>query len=341
MSHQTVSNQQAAVIGAGSWGTALAVLLAKKGIKVRLWGRDPHHVSRLIDEQVNQKYLPGVKLPENLLPVMDLGEAVQGCRYVVMAIPSHGYRHVFFDLFPQLSKESLVLSAAKGIEDGSHLTMTKIMADVAQSVEDKRFGVLSGPSFAQEVATGQPTAVTVAFSEMEAAVEVQELLSTSLFRVYSSTDVTGVEICGAVKNIIAIAAGISEGLGFGLNARAGLVTRGLAEITRLGVTMGGSIATFSGLAGLGDLVLTCTGNLSRNRTVGLKLGQGKTLEAALEEIGQVAEGVKTTKSCFTLRKELNVEMPIIEQVYAILYEGRGCAEVVRELFQRDLRAEGP
>lgn len=331
-----------AVIGAGSWGTALAKLLGDQGENVHLWGHTPDHVAALIQERENKKYLPGAALPETIQPVSDLTKAVEGADCVVMVVPSHGYREVFERLAPVLKEGTIVVSAVKGIENTTLQTMTQVMLDTLNKQNCHRsiqLGVLSGPSFAAEVASGQPTAVTVAFEDKEAACRIQELFSTSFFRSYTSNDVIGLEICAAMKNVVAIAAGIGDGLGYGLNSRAALITRGLAEITRLGVKLGAQPLTFSGLGGLGDLVLTCTGGLSRNRTVGLKLGEGKTLDQALSEMTMVAEGVRTTKSCHNLAQKHEVEMPILEQTYQILYEQKDCRLAVQELFQRSLKEE--
>lgn len=336
------TNSHVAVIGAGSWGTALAKLLGDKGEQVFLWGHKQSHIDSLRQDRENKAYLPGAKLPETVRPVVDLEEAVRGSRCVVMVVPSHGYRDVFTRLVPLLAANTLIVSAVKGIENTSLQTMTQIMQDVLDkegSGLSLPLGVLSGPSFAAEVADRQPTAVTVAFGDQEAGRTVQHLFSTSYFRVYTSDDVLGLELCAAVKNVIAIAAGIGDGLGYGLNSRAALITRGLAEITRLGVKLGAQPLTFSGLGGVGDLVLTCTGGLSRNRTVGLKLGEGKTLDQALSEMTMVAEGVKTTRSCYALARKHQVEMPILEQTYQILYENKNCRQAVQELFQRSLKDE--
>lgn len=328
-----------AVIGAGSWGTALALLLARKGARVTLWGRNSDHIRELKSDRENRKYLPGFPFPGGLEVNGELADAVSGAQCVVMAVPSHGYREVYRQVFPFLGEKTLVVSAVKGIEVDSCMTMTRIMMAESSPPKPLHFGVLSGPSFAEEVADQQPTAITVAFTDPEAAVAVQQLFSTEYFRVYSASDVTGLEISGAMKNVIAIAAGICDGLHYGLNTRAALITRGLAEISRLGVALGAEPQTFAGLSGLGDLVLTCTGSLSRNRTVGLKLGSGMTLEQALAEMTMVAEGIKTTHSCHHLAAELKVDMPILEQVYQVLYQNKKCEEAVRELFQRDLKNE--
>lgn len=336
--------KRTAVIGAGSWGTALAKLLGDKGQPVCLWGRDPGHIARLKQERENRKYLPQALLPPSVEAVDNLAEAVRGAQCVVMVVPSHGFRGVFEQMLQYLPDNTLVVSATKGVENDTLQTMTQVMQDILRQRMDDRllhFGVLSGPSFAAEVAQEQPTAITVAFTDKGAACAVQQLFSTSFFRVYTSSDVTGLELCAAMKNVIAIAAGICDGLGFGLNTRAALITRGLAEITRLGVQLGAHPMTFSGLGGLGDLVLTCTGDLSRNRTVGLKLGQGKSLEQALSEMTMVAEGVRTTGSCYNLARRHGVEMPILEQTYQVLYTDKDCRLAVQELFQRSLKEEIP
>jgi len=334
------SIDRTAVIGAGSWGTALAGLLAEKGESVVLWGHRAEHIEQLRQERENRRYLAGYRLPDNLVLETDLERAVQKADCVLMVVPSHGFREVFSRMVPFLQDGTLLVSAVKGIEVGTRQTMTGVMRQEAKSRADDFFlGVLSGPSFAREVAERQPTAVTVAFADKEQARRVQHLFAGPAFRAYTSTDVTGLEISGAMKNVIAIAAGICDGLGFGLNTRAALITRGLAEITRLGVRMGAEPLTFSGLGGLGDLVLTCTGSLSRNRSVGLKLGQGKTLDQALAEMTMVAEGVRTTRSCYNLARSLDVEMPILEQTYQVLYQNKDCLTAVRELIGRELKEE--
>lgn len=329
-----------AVIGAGSWGTALAVLLGGKGVRVSLWGHRPEHVHTLLAERRNSAYLADVRLPDTVTPTADLKEAVSGRRFIVMVVPSHVYRQVFKKLLPFLSDDAVVVSATKGIENDSLLTMTGIMAsELHHAGRHAALAVLSGPSFAFEVAHGKPTAVTVACGDIAVAKQVQNLFFTEKFRVYTSADVIGVELGGPLKNIIALAAGICDGLDCGTNARAALITRGLAEISRLAVRMGANPLTMAGLAGLGDLVLTCTGELSRNRTVGLKLGQGMRLEEILKEMKMVAEGVKTTKSGWQIAHQQQVDMPILEQVYQVLYQDKPCALAVRSLLQRDQKEE--
>lgn len=331
-----------AVVGAGSWGTALAMVLASKGYPVRLWGHNPEHVEDLKAKRENRKYLPGFPFPETLQPVSDLRQCLENCQVVVMVVPSHGFRAVYEKVAPLLANCSCVVSAVKGIENESLMTMTQVMEDIHDHLmADKKIetAVLSGPSFAREVAQSMPTAITIGCRKIETAKLLQQIFVTESFRVYASTDVIGLEISAALKNIVAVAAGICDGLGYGLNTRAALITRGLAEITRLGVAMKAESATFSGLSGLGDLLLTCTGDLSRNRTVGLKLGQGQKLDDIISEMNMVAEGVKTTKSCYNLAKKLGVEMPILEQVYAILYENKNCSAAVRDLLKRELKVE--
>ncbi len=322
------------VIGAGSWGTALAKLLADKGREVILWGHRAAHIEQIRCEAENRLYLPGIKL-DNITFTADIN-MVKGVAMVVMVVPSHVFRGVFKSLSPLLDKDTYVLSAVKGIENDTLMTMTRVIEDIKK---DLPVGVLSGPSFAKEVAAGIPTAVTVASADINQARVFQQAFFTEFFRVYTSTDVIGIELGGPLKNIIAIAAGICDGLGYGTNTRAALITRGLAEITRMGVKMGANPLTFSGLAGMGDLVLTCTGDLSRNRQVGLMLGQGKTLTDILAEMKMVAEGVKTTKSAWLLSRKIGVDMPILEQVYQVLYADKPCAEAVRDLLSRDQKEE--
>ena len=337
--------ERVAVIGAGSWGTALAMVLAGKGHNVTLWAHRPGHARAMIDEGENRSYLPGFPLGHNIIVSTDIQEAVAGRPYVVMVVPSHGYRSVFEQIIPHLENGAHVISAAKGIENTTLRTMSQLMEEELAAVGDPEWsatihlGVLAGPSFAKEVADQVPTAVTVAAKNKQAAQAFQDLFFTERFRVYAATDVIGLELGGALKNIIAIGAGICDGLGYGTNTRAALITRGLAEITRLGVRLGANPLTFSGLGGLGDLVLTCTGDLSRNRQVGLKLGQGKTIQQILDEMHMVAEGVKTTQSAWNLAKKHDVDMPILEQVYKVLYEDKPCQDAVHELMSRSQKEE--
>lgn len=337
------SSPKIAVIGAGSWGTALAILLAGKNYPVQLWGHRQEHVDCLIRDRENKKYLPDSPFPAALQPVSDLKAAVDGRPYIVMAVPSHSFRQVFSQMLPFLAFNCRIISAVKGIENATLKTMTQVMAEILgeHGLSDKNIelGVISGPSFAKEVAKKVPTAVTVGFAHLSTAKEVQRLFGTDFFRVYASSDVVGLEISAALKNIIAIATGVCDGLGYGLNTRAALITRGLAEMQRLGIALHADPATFSGLSGLGDLILTCTGDLSRNRTVGLKLGAGKTLEEIKSEMSMVAEGIKTTKSVYDLARKMKIDMPILEQVYNIIYRGKNCSEAVRDLLNRELKVE--
>jgi len=337
-----VEINKVAVIGAGSWGTALAGVLSGKGLKTVLWGHNEKHITALQNDRENKKYLPDHPFPKSLKIETDLKEAATGADVVCMVVPSHGYRAVFQKLIPYLKTGASVVSAVKGIENSSLMTMTQVMRDTlgsALTAKNLTLSVLSGPSFAKEVAMGLPTLVTIGCDELEKAVFLQNVFVSERFRVYAAQDMIGLEISAALKNIVAIAAGISDGLGYGLNSRAALITRGLAEITRMGVAMGADPVTFSGLSGIGDLVLTCTGDLSRNRTVGLKLGEGKKLSQILDEMEMVAEGVKTTKSVHDLVSKMEVEMPILDQVYQILYKEKECSTAVSDLLTRDLKVE--
>jgi glycerol-3-phosphate dehydrogenase (NAD(P)+) len=336
-----ISNfQEIAVIGAGSWGTALAKLLSDKGHRVALWGHDQQHVETVQRERQNAKYLPGFSLADTLTAGHDLRQTLAGRPVIVMVVPSHVTREVFRQVLAGMTGEPLIISATKGIENETLLTMTQLMGEELRAAGKRaRLGVLAGPSFAKEVAQRIPTAVSVAGEDKATAAAIQQIFFTDRFRVYTSTDLIGLELGGALKNPIAIAAGICDGAGLGTNTRAALITRGLAEITRLGVKMGASPLTFAGLGGLGDLVLTCTGDLSRNRTVGIKLGQGMKLAAILAEMAMVAEGVKTTRSAWHLACREKVEMPILEQMYQVLYEDKPCTTAVHELLTRDQKGE--
>ena len=328
-----------AVVGAGSWGTALAQLLADKGYPTHLWVFEPEVCQQIRTERENRVYLPGCPLSPGITPDTDLAAVVAGKDLVVMVVPSHVMRATAERIRGRLGPETIVISAAKGIENQTHLTMTGILAETLDLGDGSGLAALSGPSFAKEVARRVPTVVTAASRRPEVAEYVQHVFAAPWFRVYTNEDVIGVELGGAVKNVIAIAAGVVDGLGLGLNTRAALITRGLAEIRRLGLAMGANPFTFAGLAGMGDLVLTCTGALSRNHTVGVKLGAGKRLEAILAEMRMVAEGVKTAKSVYNLSRRLSVEMPICHEIYRILYEETSPVEGVRRLMTRDLKDE--
>ncbi|HID97930.1 MAG TPA: NAD(P)-dependent glycerol-3-phosphate dehydrogenase [Thermodesulfobacteriaceae bacterium] len=325
------------VLGAGSWGTALAVLLAGKGISTCLWARNTSISERIKSQRENPLYLPGFQLPEELEVTSNLSHAVLGREVIVFVVPSHGLRQVAertADILGTSAAPRAVISASKGIENHTLLTMSEILEDVLPARLTGRIAVISGPSFAHEVACCMPTAVTIACQDHKLGIRLQTLFSTDTFRVYTSLDIVGVQLGGALKNVIAIASGISDGIGFGTNTRAALITRGLAEISRLGMRMGANPLTFAGLAGLGDLVLTCTGDLSRNRQVGLKLGHGHTIDTILAEMNMVAEGVKTSRSACALAGKYQVDMPIITQVYKVLYENLDPKDGVRELLTR-------
>jgi glycerol-3-phosphate dehydrogenase (NAD(P)+) len=327
------------VIGAGSWGTTLANVLAKKGYDVTLWVFEQDLAARLTATRINDLYLDGISLSPNLSYTNDLADAVKGRQALVLVSPSQVMRPVLKQLKPYLADDCLLVSAAKGIENDTLLTMSEVLQEVLGADVKQRSAFLSGPSFAREVAAEQPTAVAVSADDLEVASRVQEMFSTEYFRVYTNPDVVGVEVGGAMKNVIALAAGVSDGLGFNHNARAALITRGLVEIARLGEALGAQEATFSGLAGMGDLVLTCTGSLSRNRTVGFRLGQGEGLQDILESLGGVAEGVKTVQAVRQLAREVQVEMPIAEEVHAILWEGKSPSHAMRDLMLREPKPE--
>ncbi len=329
---------RATVVGAGAWGTALAKVLCDVGHEVRIWSYEPE-VAQSINERSTNPYLKGITLPAGLRADADLGRAVGGAELVVSVSPSQVVRNVMSEAAPHLRADATIVSASKGVELGTLLRMDEVLATVLSPSVMERFSVLSGPSFAHEVAAGAPTAVVVASREQAVAESVQAAFQTRVFRVYTNLDVIGVELGGALKNVIALAAGMTAGLGFAHNTTAALITRGLAEITRLGVALGARQATFYGLAGMGDLVLTCTGSASRNRTVGFRLGQGETLDAILGDMTAVAEGVKTASAVHELARRHGVEMPIAEQVYAIVEKGRSPLEALQALMERDPKPE--
>jgi len=336
-----MKSEQIAVIGAGSWGTALALLLAKRGHMVRLWDFSEAHITAIQKNRCNEQHLPGISLPENILVTASLAEAARGCRHICLVVPSHGLRQVYGQLQPLLEENTFVISAIKGIENETLFTMSRLIASLDQAAGRRGNppSVLSGPSFALEVAKEMPTAIAVGCADANVAVMWQNIFSTPWFRVYTSGDVIGLELAAALKNVIAIATGICDGIGYGSNARAALITRGLAEISRLGVALGASPTTFLGLGGVGDLILTCTGALSRNRRTGLMLAEGKTCEEINESLQMVAEGIKTTKSAFDLARKMGIEMPIVEQMYQIIYQGKDCATAARDLLVRELKPE--
>jgi glycerol-3-phosphate dehydrogenase (NAD(P)+) len=326
-----------AVLGAGGWGTALAIHLARVGHEVRLWGRDRDLVERMIVERVNARYLPDVRLPEGVTPVPRAQAALQGAKVVVFAVPSHGLRAVARAMAPAIPRDAVIVSATKGLETDSLSRMSSVLE--AETGSTMPVVVLSGPSFAAEVARALPTAVLSASRDQDAAAYVQERFRGPAFRIYASDDVAGVEIGGATKNVIAIAAGVVEGLGLGHNSMAALITRGLAEISRLADAEGGRRETVAGLSGLGDLVLTSTGNLSRNRHVGLELGRGRTLDDILGSMRMVAEGVRTTDAALALGTRHGIELPITSEMAAVLAGRRSPADAVDALMGRKQRAE--
>jgi len=327
------------VIGAGAWGTALANHLAGKGFDVDLWAFEAEVCADILEARENKLFLPGIRLSQNIRPSNDLDRVAAGKDLLLLVMPSHVFRSVAVNLVHHPAERTYIVSASKGIENETHLTMSGILQQILPPRLHSQIAVLSGPSFAREVAQKIPTAVTVAAHNPEVARQVQSAFAAQHFRVYTSYDVIGVELGGAVKNVMAIAAGISDGLGLGFNTRAALITRGITEIQRLGRRLGADSKTFMGLAGIGDLVLTCTGTLSRNWTLGHKLGQGMKLDTILSETRTVAEGVKTTKSVYNLSRKIGVEMPIAEQIYRILYEDLDPKEALRILMSRDLRQE--
>ncbi len=330
-----------AVIGAGSWGTALALQFARKGREVRLWGRNRDDLKRIARARENQKYLPGIAFPDNLHVEPELRKALVGVADILIAVPSHALRETLLQIKPLLGKNpwksARVCWATKGFE----LTTGKLPHQVAAEVlgENLPMAVLSGPTFAKEVGAGLPTAMTIAANDDAFASDLASSLSGDKFRAYTSSDMIGVEVGGAIKNVLAIGAGISDGLGFGANTRIALISRGLVEMTRLGLALGAKQDTFMGLAGMGDLVLTCTDNLSRNRRMGLALASGKTIDEAQEEIRQVVEGVLAAKAVRAVAERLHVEMPICQQIYRVLYEGAPPREAVAALMGRTLKPE--
>ncbi|MBI4953808.1 MAG: NAD(P)-dependent glycerol-3-phosphate dehydrogenase [Myxococcales bacterium] len=331
--------RKVAVLGAGAWGTALAKVLADKGLPTALWARRPELTDAIERDRANERYLPGAALPPTLTATARLGVALEGAELVVLVVPSHAMRDTMREAAGLLTEGALLCSASKGIENATLMLMSEVLVDVLGRDVEPRLTFLSGPSFAQEVATRQPTTVVVAGRDKGATERVQHAFATDRFRVYASDDVVGVEVGGALKNVVAIAAGICDGLGFGTNTRAALITRGLAEMSRLAAAKGAQPLTLAGLSGMGDLVLTCTGSLSRNRTVGCELGRGKRLAEILAALGHVAEGVKTTKSAHDLGKKLGVELPITNEVYRVLYEDKTARQAVIDLMTRPLKSE--
>lgn len=326
--------QNIAVIGAGSWGTALASVLASKNFNVKLWARRPELANEINNQKTNMHYLPDVKLADNLLASSDLEEVLLNAEMVVFSVPAQQLRNVLEFSATYIPKNALIVNTAKGIEVSSLKRLSEVMRQVFPEMNPKKITILSGPSHAEEVARKLPTAVVVAGNDKESALLVQDAFITPRFRVYTNKDIIGVELAGALKNIIALGTGISDGLGFGDNAKAALMTRGLAEISRLGMRLGANPLTFAGLAGVGDLIVTCTSMHSRNRRAGIQLGEGKPLEKILADMGMVVEGVQTCIAANKLSQQLEVDMPITSTIYAVLYENLNPLEAVSGLMER-------
>ncbi len=327
-----------AVIGAGSYGTALAICLARNGNSISLWGRNAQDMAQIAQQRLNQKYLPDIRLPDTLQVTADLAEAAGSSRDILLVVPSHAFAETLQQIKPFLHSDARVAWATKGLEPETG----RLLQDVARDIlgEKVSLAVFSGPTFAKEMALGMPTAISLSSTDAEFIAQLSDLLHCAKsFRVYTNTDFIGVQLGGAVKNVIAIGAGMADGIGFGANARTALITRGLTEMCRLGCALGAKKDTFMGMAGLGDLVLTCTDNQSRNRRFGLLLGQGKPVEEAIQSIGQVVEGYRNAKEVFNLAQRVGVEMPITEQIYQVLYQGKDAKLAALDLLGREKRDE--
>ncbi len=327
------------VVGAGSWGTALAKLLADKGYVLDLWVFEQEVREQIETDRENKVFLPNIKLPDNIIPSNDLEGVVKEKDLVLVVVPSHCTRDIAGQMADFISPDTIVVTASKGIENKTHMTMTQILSEKIDFLPKENFAVLSGPSFAKEVANKVPTVVAAASTDREVAEYVQKIFSCPTFRVYVNDDPIGTQIGGAMKNVLAIAAGICDGMKMGLNPRAALITRGLTEMNRLGTKLGADPLTLSGLAGVGDLLLTCTGDLSRNYTVGKQIGEGKKLDEIISEMRMVAEGVKTTRSVYNLSRKLGVDLPICNEVYAVLFENLSVEETIERLMNRSLKHE--
>jgi glycerol-3-phosphate dehydrogenase (NAD(P)+) len=336
---ENIETLRIGVVGGGSWGTALANLLADKGYAVDLWVYETEVSDQIRMLRENKVFLPGVTLSANITATTVLADVVAAKDLVLIVVPSHVMRETAQKMSAWLAPETIVVSASKGIENKTHLTMSGVLLETIDTLDDQHLAVLSGPSFAREVVVQVPTVITIASANKTTAERAQQVFATPSFRVYTNDDVIGVELGGAVKNVIAIAAGIADGLGLGLNTRAALITRGLTEIRRLGLKLNANPRTFTGLAGVGDLILTCTGELSRNHTVGKKIGQGQKLHEILKDMQMVAEGVKTAKSVYNLSRKLKVNMPISQEVYRLLYEDLDPREALYRLMTRGLKEE--
>ena len=331
--------EKIAVIGGGAWGTALAMLLADKRHEVTLWMYEKELAEETARTRENRVYLPGFILPPSIIITASLETAVRGKSVLLSVVPSHTVRVVAGQYAPFLEKDAIIISASKGIEIDTLMPLSEIFKDVLPKEFHGRLCFLSGPSFAREVASKMPTAIALASSDPALGKKAQAVLSNDYFRVYTNDDIVGVELAGALKNIVAIAAGVLEGMGYGSNTLAALLTRGLVEMARLGAAMGGKPSTFAGLAGMGDLVLTCTGGLSRNRTLGARLGRGEKLDAIMKETRTVAEGVKTARAARDLARKYKIDMPIVDEVYQLLYEGKAPTLALKDLMARELKGE--
>lgn len=335
---KSVANDAITVLGAGSYGTALAICIARKGVPLTLWGRSKKDIQAMQLSGENERYLPGIKLPEEITLEANLADAVANSDTILVVVPSYGFAEVLQQIKPHLRPTARIAWATKGLEPGTG----RLLSDVAIEVlgAERPLAVLSGPTFAKEMAQGMPTAIAVASNQAGFVNQLSDVLHCDKsFRVYSNDDFTGMQLGGAVKNIIAIGAGMADGIGYGANTRTALITRGLAELTRLGLAVGGKPETFTGMAGLGDLILTCTDNQSRNRRFGMALGQGKTVEQAMEEIGQAVEGYRNTKEVFELAQRYEVEMPIVDQVFQVLYEKKDPQQAAQDLLARARTSE--
>lgn len=330
-------NPSISVLGAGSWGTALAIQAARNGCQTLLWGHNPEHMATLAVNRENNRYLPGLILPESLSITDSLEKAVKFSSIILISVPSHAFRDTLNNIKPFINQDSKIAWATKGFNPDDGALLNQVVEQVFSTNIDT--AAISGPTFAKEVAAGFPTAITIASTNPLFSEQISTLLHNHCFRTYTSSDIIGVQVGGAVKNALAIAAGIADGLGFGANTRSALITRGLHEIMRLGIQLGGQADTFMGLAGLGDLILTCTDNQSRNRRLGLALGEGKDKDVAIKEIGQEVEGISAAKETYLLSLKHNIEMPIIEQTYKVLYQNLDPRIAVQNLLTREQKAE--
>ena len=331
-----MQNVNIGVIGGGSWGTALAILLLNNGHNVDIWIRDSLQIQHIKESNENKKYLPGIVIPSNLNLTNDISKVIYDKQVIVLAIPSHGVRQILNETKNIINKDQVIVNVAKGIENNTLLRISQIVEEI---LPYNPYAVLSGPSHAEEVARNMPTTVVSASKDKKVAEYVQDIFMSSYFRVYTNPDVVGVELGGSLKNVIALGAGISDGVGYGDNTKAALMTRGIIEMARLGKKMGANSSTFSGLSGIGDLIVTCTSMHSRNRRAGILIGQGKSLGEAIDSVGMVVEGIKTTKSAYELAKREQVVMPITEEIYQVLYEGKNVKNSVDNLMLRDKKPE--